>query len=187
MSKARGNSVRVVQTSTFEGLVMEYENQKSVQEVIWKGIHDKRFYLAEQAPICQGRLHGKFGYMSTTPAAKQVPDVTYEYPTQCDPATKVLLMECSRIQEKVLKNSVLVSIQREQWQAQWSKAKEKTSSSESGLFSHCIAGKCSDLISHMHALKTEIAPLWGFSLSHWYRGLSRILEKKSRLHFDLEA
>ena len=82
MSKARGHSVRVVQTSGFDRLVMEYDNQRSAQEAISKGIHDNIVYFAEQAPICQGRLRGEFGYMATTPAAKQVLDGTYEYPTQ---------------------------------------------------------------------------------------------------------
>ena len=54
----------------------EYDTQRLAQEATWKGIHDKRFYLAEQAPICKGQLRGEFGCMATTPAAKQVLDGT---------------------------------------------------------------------------------------------------------------
>ena len=35
------------------------------------------------------------------------------------------------------------------------------------------------MISHMHALKTEIAVRWGFALNRWSRGLSCMLEKKA--------
>ena len=63
--------------------VMEHDNQRSVENAnaIWNGIHDKQFYLAEQAPICQGGLRGEFNYLTKTPAAKEVLDGTYEYPT----------------------------------------------------------------------------------------------------------
>ena len=55
--------------------------------------------------------------MATTPAVKQVLDGTYEYPTNCDQATKALLKECSRIREKVPENLVSTSIKQGQWQA----------------------------------------------------------------------
>ena len=41
VSKPRGRSIKVVQTSTLDGLVTEYDTQRSVQETIWKGIHNK--------------------------------------------------------------------------------------------------------------------------------------------------
>ena len=77
------------------------------------------------------------------------------------------------------KNTVSTSFKRTHWQRMWKKAKEKTSSSESGLhFAHYIAGAESNVISHMHSLKTEISGRWGISLERWSRGLSCMIEKK---------
>ena len=58
------------------------------------------------------------------------------------------------------------------------KAKEDTSSSESGIpFGHYKAGTQSILISHFHALKTSLALKRGIALTRWSRGLSVMLEK----------
>jgi hypothetical protein len=44
-----------------EGVLTEHTTAESVQEAIFTNIHRKRFYLAENAPICSGELRGKFG------------------------------------------------------------------------------------------------------------------------------
>ena len=179
MSKPTGRSVRVVQTSDEDGGVTEYDTQRSVENGIWDGIHGKRFYLAEQAPICQGRLRGDFGYNAATISARQVLDGTYEFPADCDTSTVALLKECRKIRKVIPQDSVSTRFTREHWQQRWRKAKEKTSSSQSGLhFAHYIAGAESDVISHTHSLKTEIAVRWGFGLERWGKGLSCMLEKK---------
>ena len=69
MAKPKGRSVRIVQNPLDDGGVIEYDTQRSVENGIWDGIHGKRFYLAKQAPICQARLRGEFGYNAATPAA----------------------------------------------------------------------------------------------------------------------
>lgn len=60
MRKNKGSSVRSVQLQDDEGGVTEFTMQEEVEGVIWSEIHGKRFYLAEQAPICQGGLRGEF-------------------------------------------------------------------------------------------------------------------------------
>ena len=72
MTKPKGRNVRIVQNPQEDGGVTEYDTQRTVENGIWDGIHSKRFYLAEQAPIYQGRLRGEFGYNVSTPAARQV-------------------------------------------------------------------------------------------------------------------
>ena len=55
---------------------------------------------------------------------------------------------------------------------------EKTSLSVSGLhFSHYQAGAKSDLIYHLHALKTSVALRRGVFLARWAKGLLVMLEK----------
>ena len=141
------------------GDVTEVTGQRLVQEAIWNKVHRKRFYLAEKAPICQGRLRGDFGYMKTTPTAQSVLEDEYVYPSSFPEATKEeLLEECALIRKSVPQDSVDTLVSRQISQEHWSKAKEDTSSSESELyFSHYKAGAKSALISHFHSLKVSIA------------------------------
>jgi hypothetical protein len=72
MSPRKGRSVRTVQRVREDGSTQEAGSQREVENMIWDEIHGKRFFLAEQAPICQGWLRGEFGYMASTPAAERV-------------------------------------------------------------------------------------------------------------------
>ena len=178
MAKSAGKSVRVVQKVTEDGTVLEATTQREVENAIWDEIHGKRFYIAEQAPICQGKLRGEFGYFANTEAAKAVLDGTYVYDDEMHCGTKELLQEAHRIRQIIPPDSVDCTIGREAWQKKWSKAKETTSSSESQIhYGHYIAGAQSDIISHHDALKTTICLKRGFALDRWERGLSCMLEK----------
>ena len=55
---------------------MEYDSKDGVEKAILQNIHGegKRFYQAEEAPICRGRLRGQFGYNANTAAARAVLD-----------------------------------------------------------------------------------------------------------------
>ena len=57
----RSRGVRVVHSEAEFGA-----DPIDVEEAIWKEIHKKRFFLAEEAPICQGNLRGDFGYSAVT-------------------------------------------------------------------------------------------------------------------------
>ena len=73
----------------------------------------KRFFLAEEAPICQGKLRGDFGYCAISPTAKAVLDGTYDYPDDFHEATRELCEECARIMLTVPSRSVSSLITRE--------------------------------------------------------------------------
>ena len=60
MQKQRGRSARVVSGEQEGGEVVEHTGQSAVEQAIWNGIHHKRFYLAEQASICQGSMREAF-------------------------------------------------------------------------------------------------------------------------------
>jgi hypothetical protein len=77
MRKNKGSSVKSAQIQDDEGGVTEFTAQEEVEGAIWSEIHGKRFYLAEQAPICQGGLRGEFGYMANIVAAQEVLDGVY--------------------------------------------------------------------------------------------------------------
>ena len=83
-------------------------------------------------------------------------DGTYNYTEDFDPPTKELLKECARVRTIIPAWSVNINLKQGGWQHRWSKAKEKTSSSVSGLhFSHYKAGAKSDLISHLPSLARQ--------------------------------
>ena len=108
---------------------------------IFNEIHNKRFYLAEEAPICQGELRGEFGYQAFSPTAKAILAGTYEYPDSFDQATREICEECAMIRHPITANAFSSDIRMQRWHQRWKKAREETSSSESGLqFSHYKAG-----------------------------------------------
>eukprot|EP00956_Cyclotella_meneghiniana_P022017 scaffold40896_cov41-Cyclotella_meneghiniana.AAC.6 len=178
MSKRSGRSVTMVQRETSDGGLEEARTQEEVEHMVWEEIHGKRFYLAEQAPICKGRLRGDFGYMANTNAAKAVLASEYEFPLDGHQGTKDIFDEVARIRSIVPKNSVSTDLRRPVWKEKWRGSSEKTSSSLSGLhFGHYIAGTSSEIISHHHALKATICLKRGFSIDRWKGGMTCILEK----------
>ena len=165
LSKRKGRSVTMVQREEADGRIEEARTQDEVEHMIWEEIHGKRFYLAEQAPICKGRLRQEFGYMANTEAAKKVLAGEYEPCANIHQGTKELLDEVAELRSLIPKDSVSTDLRRPAWMGQWKGAKETTSSSLSGLhFGHYIAGASSDLISHHHALKATICLKRGFAI-----------------------
>ena len=62
----------MVSESADDGTVTKFKEQSAVEEAIFSRIHNYRFYLPEHAPVCQGRLHGKFGYQVNTVAGRHM-------------------------------------------------------------------------------------------------------------------
>jgi hypothetical protein len=179
MGKARNGSVRrVLVEDDAEGTLMEFTTKEAVEEAIFNNIHRKRFYLAETAPACNGRLRGLFGYNAATVTAERILNGSYEYPDDFDQATREICEECAKIRLKIPKDSMNLSITSDDWMRQWKGRREATSSSESGLhFGHYIAGCASEQVAHLHALKSTLVINNGVVMERWARGLSVMLEK----------
>ncbi len=54
MKKLQCHSARIVADEKDDEQVVDYVGQLAVEQVTWNGIHHKRFYIADQSPICQG-------------------------------------------------------------------------------------------------------------------------------------
>ncbi len=93
----RGRSVRAVQVEDGASGVIDYKTEEGVQEEIFNEVHQKRYNLAEDAPICQGELRGQFGFILTSPTTKTVLDGTYNFPPNMDAATRELFEEIAQI------------------------------------------------------------------------------------------
>lgn len=170
MKKNKGSSVRSVQIQDHEGGITEHSTQQEVENAIWSEIHGKRFYLAEQTPICQGRLQGEFGYMANTAAAESILEGVCTPESDVHHGTVELFDKIACIQETVPKDSVDILVRHPLWLKKWKKKREKTSSSESGgHFGHYIAGADSDLISYCHTLLAHCAMRRGYSPARWWR------------------
>jgi hypothetical protein len=61
LGKQRAGACFKVQVEKEDGTLDEFSTKEEVQCAIWENIHRKRFYLAEEAPICSGNLRGMFG------------------------------------------------------------------------------------------------------------------------------
>jgi len=72
MEKERGWSVGEVYVQREDGTTVTHNTESEVQDTIWNKIHCKRFYAAERAPICQGKLCKDFTYTAVSPAAEAV-------------------------------------------------------------------------------------------------------------------
>jgi hypothetical protein len=87
LGKQRGTSVSSVQVKTPEGDTVELKTQEEVQNAIWKEVHQSRYHLAEEAPICKGKLRGQFGYNAESLAARQVLNGSYQFEDDFHEAT----------------------------------------------------------------------------------------------------
>ena len=162
-----------------DGTAEEFTTQTEVQDTIWEKIHHERYHLAEEVPICQGRLRGEFGYNANTKAGEAVLEGTYQAPVGSHAGTQFLFQSIAALRQHVPPNSIKQIITREEWQWAWKRKQENTPSSHSGLhFGHYIAGADSDILSDIHALKTSLALHYGIALSRWKSGLCVMLKKQ---------
>jgi hypothetical protein len=176
--KKKTCSATSIQVEGQDGAIMKQTTQDAVEQTIFSEIHEKRYTLAGEAPICNGNLFQDFGYTATTPALHDVLDGTYILPPSSDTATSELFAEISNICCLVPVDSVLITITPLQWKQYWKVVNEETSSSESGIhFGHYIVGSKSDIISHYHAARVLVTLAHVILLERWSRGLTVMLEK----------
>ena len=108
--------MRAVQVEDGAGGMLDFDTKDAVLDTIFNKVHRKIYNLAKEAPICQGVLHGQFGYTATSPTAQSVLDGTYNFPPDIDDATRELFEEIVHICSKMLSDSVNGLILQECWQ-----------------------------------------------------------------------
>ena len=80
--------MREVNIEDEAGNITMFETEAEVHQAICGEIHNNRLYTAEQAPICQGRLRGEYGYTAVSPAVERVLNGTYDYDEDFDEHTR---------------------------------------------------------------------------------------------------
>ncbi len=81
-----------------------------MEDSIFLEVHNKRYTMAGEAPICNGELFKDFGHMGNTPALKTVLDGTYIAPQDLDTTTRELSAEITAIRHIIPSNSVVIFI-----------------------------------------------------------------------------
>jgi hypothetical protein len=156
----------------------ESTTKETVEDAIFREVHDKRYTLAKEAPICSGNQFDDFGYVANTPASRAVLEGTYQPPLNSDMATKELFNEIAAIRQVIPKDSASTVIMPEQWKKYWAIVNKETLSSELGLhFGHYIVGCKSDIVAHYHDTRVSVILAHAIQLEGWSRGLSVMLEK----------
>jgi hypothetical protein len=152
--KKRTRSAMSVQVEDQSGLVLVSTTKDTVEVAIFREVHDKRYTMAKEAPICRGRLFDNIGYVANTPASRAVLDGTYQAPADADMATKELFDKVAEIRRLIPKDLAPTIITPEQWKSYWAIVSKETSSLESGLhFVHYIVGCKSDIVAHYHTAR----------------------------------
>ena len=108
--KKRTRSATTIQVEGGDGAIMEQTTQESVKQSIFNKVHEKRYTLAEEAPICNRDYLQQFGYTANTPASKKVLGGTYLCPDNSDKATSELFGEITAIRTLIPKDSVSIAI-----------------------------------------------------------------------------
>ena len=77
LGQKQGSSISSVQIEEDNSQITECSTQPKVQLIMCSKIQQERYHLTEEAPICQGRLCGDFGYNAAIPAGTAVLNGTY--------------------------------------------------------------------------------------------------------------
>jgi hypothetical protein len=142
-------SATTIQAEEPGGGIVEHTTREPVEKTIFSEIHNKRYTMAGEAPICNGDLFDAFGYTANTTAGRAVLDGMYVAPDGTNQATLDLFAAVAEIRQRVPQDSVSICITPQQWKQYWQAVNEETSSSESGLhFGHYVVGSASDIISY---------------------------------------
>ncbi len=139
--KKRKRSATTIQVKGGARASMERITQESVEQSIYIEVHEKRYTLAGEAPICNGDFFQQFGYTANTPASKRVLDGTYVCPENSDKATRALFDKIASIKKLIPKDSVSIAITPDQYKQYWKVVCKETLLSELELhFGRYIAG-----------------------------------------------
>jgi hypothetical protein len=162
--------------------VIEVDTQDEVERRTMDECYN-RFRLTEGTPPMMEPLRSKLGYLGTTDAARQILAGTYIPPPGVDAITREFLTALQATAPLDPSNRISCEITRHDFQQHWRKARERTSSSLSGLhYGHYKAATDSDYLSEVHALMTELAVTGGAPFLWWQSGLLVMLEKQKGVY-----
>jgi hypothetical protein len=158
--------------------VKDYIVQEDVKQAIQREckIH---FTLAHSVPIMKSLLGDRLRYLSEESLARSIIMGTYEFPSDLDSATRLVLEEIGKLGIKIIngEGSEIV-ITPDDFKFFWKKVNEFTSSSVSGVhYGHYKAAIQDELILEVLALQLTVVARSGIPPKNWSVGLQEMLEK----------
>ena len=128
--------------------------------------------------MCSGKIFDDIGFLGDTEDARRILEGTYTYPTDTDPATRLLLEEAAITFAKLSKEQVATYVTVDDFIHYWKTVNERILSSYSGLhMGHYKAASYDRDLAVLHAGKLSLCARMGVSLARWGRGLTVLLEK----------
>jgi len=178
-----GSSISQVEIPGPSGPVI-VSDRASVERALCQSLQ-KRFTQAHGSPFLHGQLAVDVDPFGCGPAAKSILEGTYICPPDTDDYTRQFI---DALRWPALRPELISTIlSPDAFCAHWKRARERTSSSISGLhFGHYKAAAKSTDLAHLHARFTQLVFMTGISLSRYQSGLQIILEKKpGAINIDL--
>jgi len=150
-------------------------DRHSVEHALCQSLQN-RFTKAHGSPFLHGQLALDVDPYGCGPAARSILEGTYTCPPGTDDYTKQFI---EALKWPILRPELVSMIlNTDAFCAHWKQARERTSSSFSGLhFGHYKAAAFAPPLAHLHARFTQLVFMTGISLSRYQSGLQVILEK----------
>jgi len=179
-----GRSISAVETTTPTGT--EVATTRAAVEATLSASLQKRFTRAHGSPFLKPPLAPLVGAFGTGTAAQAILEGTFTCPPGLDEHTRYFIEALKFPSAEARQSTVSLLLRPEDFIAHWKRAKEKTSSSPSGLhFGHYKSATYSLPLAHLHARFTQLIFQTGLSISRFQAGLQVILEKKAgNIHID---
>jgi len=172
-----GRSISSVEYTLPEGIALA-TTKEAVEQVLSSTL-GSRFTHAHGSPFLQYPLAPLVGQYGTDNAAQEILQGTFSCPPGVDEHTRQFIEALQFPSPQARHNHVSTVLRPEDFIQHWKKAKERTSSSPSGLhFGHYKAAVHLLPLAHIHAQFTQLVFMTGLSLSRYQAGLQVILEKK---------
>jgi len=141
---------------------------------------------AHGSPFLTKPLTSLVGPFGTGPAAQAILQGTFICPPGTDEDTRHYIKALQFPSLAARQSHVLAILRPEDFISHWRQAKERTSSSPSGLhFGHYKAATFETSLATIHARFTQLVFMSGLSISRYQQGLQVILKKKAgNIHID---
>jgi len=172
--------ILVVEFSTPEGMAVATSCQE-VEDALSSSLQT-RFTRVHGSPFLKPPLAPLVGAFGTGLAPNEILNGTFMFPPNTNHHTCLFIEALQFPSAEARVSQVSLVFWPEEYIAHWKGAKERTSSSPSGLhFGHYKSATYSAQIAHLHARFTQLIFMMGLSISQFQVGLQVILEK-SRQH-----
>ena len=179
LQRTHTGAVHEVEVLNSAGETVVLTDREAVEAALMDN-NESRFRQTEDTPAMQGELLEDLGYLGMTTASAAILEGTYTCPPGTDSYTRDFFDTLKASHDLDPKTRVSCKITQADYKRYWTRSKERTSSSLSGLhFGHWKSAADVPLLAETHALFSEIAVSKGYSPTRWQAGLSAMLEKSA--------